>query len=283
LIVKDRNIAIGIGLHKSGTSWLYKQLEHHTQVNLLQRDTHVFSKYALEQDFLIQHLQQFSRDQKYLISIEMSNGYLVDEQALQGIKYSLPNAKIFLILRNPVERLISHYFQLKKIGDVSAGDTFQIFCENSTVKQIGKYKLHLEKLFAIFDQEQIHLMLFDDIVERPNQLLSDFYAFLSVDESEISEYIVHVKANPRRASKWVKLEQFQNDAYYKLRNHSVGKHLWYFAKKIKLGALIRKLNARPAEDVVIGDALERELYSCYQEDIDYIRSITNRPLLWSNK
>ncbi len=140
-----------LGGDKCGSTWLYHILSQHPQVTLA---------YAKELFFFDRfydkgaawYIRQFPANAKTRRVGEICHDYLYSKIALQRIAEDMPSDSRFLItVRNPIERAVSHYKYLRKIGSTS------LLFEHAVVKHpqilehsmFGKYvKISQETLGA---------------------------------------------------------------------------------------------------------------------------------------
>jgi hypothetical protein len=132
---------------------------------------------------------------------ESSVVYLYSETAPERIHRRIPDARLIVMLRNPVERAFSHFLDHRRHGREPVAD-FQeaIALENSRSRDrwewswryvgIGYYARQLRRYLSFFDRDQMSIHLYEDFRERPEVVLNDLYRFLGVDhnfEQDLSE------------------------------------------------------------------------------------------------
>jgi hypothetical protein len=128
---------------------------------------------------------------------EASVRYLYYPEAPGRIRALLPDARLVAVLREPVSRLYSHYcmnvqYQLEPL-DLQAA----IEAEPSRREAawgwdwhyvaIGRYAEQLERYFALFDREQIKVVLYDDFVARPLDVFRDIGRHIGVDDGFVPD------------------------------------------------------------------------------------------------
>ena len=133
VLAEHRYLIIG-GATKAGTTSLYFYLADHPEIcasNL--KETRFFldaeyplpAKYRLE-DGLDKYEKYFNHCQKQSLRLEATPDYLYSPDTPQKIKHSLPNVKMFFILREPIDRLTSWY-RFAKVNNSSIART-RNFC-----------------------------------------------------------------------------------------------------------------------------------------------------------
>ena len=83
------------------------------------------------------------------------------------IKKSIPNVQLIFLLRNPVERVYSNYWQNIKEGK-DLGITFEEMYKNKhpslrKMVEVSKYDVHLKRFYKYFDEKQILVLIHDDL------------------------------------------------------------------------------------------------------------------------
>jgi hypothetical protein len=125
---------------------------------------------------------------------ESSTSYCVDELALTRIKKEVKNPKLILILRDPVERLLSHYRWMYAQGlekddllraldnenkeDYSA-DIHLSGCYN-TYQRCSRYSYWVPLIQRMFGDENVLVLTTEALSENPQAVLMNCCAFLEV-------------------------------------------------------------------------------------------------------
>jgi hypothetical protein len=124
--------------------------------------------------------------------------YLYDRRAQQRIRALIPGARLIAILRDPVERAHSNWTHLWSAGLDPIGD-FPAACaaEDRRVAagwapfwhytRLGRYGEQLDHLLGVFPREQVHILRYRDMVDRPAETLDAICTFLGVRPGIISQ------------------------------------------------------------------------------------------------
>lgn len=107
--------------------------------------------------------------------------------APQRIAEHLPDAKLIYIVRDPLDRIVSHYLHLRsKGGQEQASFSVAVrrkpqYIDNSQyLHQIELYRQH-------FPDRQIHVDFFEDLKSAPDAVLRRCLGFLGVDPDRMSD------------------------------------------------------------------------------------------------
>jgi hypothetical protein len=113
----------------------------------------------------------------------------LESQAIACVKKLLPDAKLILLLRDPIERAWSH--AKMEIGTSAArlqgGDAeFIAHFSGSASRQRGDYVGMIDRWTRYYDPDQLFIGFYDDIQRNPVDLLERIFSFLRVDASPAS-------------------------------------------------------------------------------------------------
>lgn len=174
---------IGVGIQRSATTWIFECLREHPEIYLPpQKEIHFFDE-NFEKG--LDWYKQFFKEAKGKKAIgEITPDYLYNYRALRRIAKTLPNVKLLVSLRHPVERAYSAYRLLKNsyYKDISFEEAFW---KKEYIKNVGFYSKHLNVLFDLFPRDNILIFLYDDIVSCPEKVVKNMYTFLGVDSNFI--------------------------------------------------------------------------------------------------
>lgn len=184
-----------IGAQKSGTTWLFKTLANHPDVFMPRREVNFFEKpenRALGLEWYQEHFK--GATQESAIGEKTPTYLCVNQQASHETQryiyeYS-PDIKLIAVLRDPVERAISHarhYMRQAKIGgDISPFMKLDHIIFNSFLSESilarGYYAQQLEAYYEYFKPEQILVVINEEeIIKDPKTLMVKVCNFLNID------------------------------------------------------------------------------------------------------
>lgn len=204
---------IVIGAMKSGTSSLLNYLSQHPQILPSSRkEVHFFdSNFDKKEYWYRLHFPLKKELVQGLITGEASPSYIFNPHVAERIYNLLPNVKLIAILRNPIERAISHYFheiRLKRetlpIMEALQAEEQRIhsdwesmiqnkeFCGWSCIhfsyKKRGIYIEQLERYWQNFSKEQLLIIGSERFFAEPQKTLRKVFNFIEVDaEFEVKD------------------------------------------------------------------------------------------------
>ncbi|MET8050385.1 MULTISPECIES: sulfotransferase family protein [unclassified Streptosporangium] len=124
--------------------------------------------------------------------------YLYDLAAQRRIRKTIPDARLIVVLRDPVERAHSNWTHLWSAGLEPIGDVLEACAEEERrvtagwapfwhYLGLGKYGRQLEHLFTLFPREQVLVYRYRDLVDRPADTLDRICRFLGVETGVVTE------------------------------------------------------------------------------------------------
>lgn len=216
--VRGRNLPnfLIVGAPKCGTTSLYYYLKQHPEIFLPEIKEPKFMmaqflKFPLKgkDDAVMERMMvKDFRDYKFLFSGvkgekavgEASVGYLYHYQGcIPQIKKYLGDPKIIIVLRNPIERIFSHYNFFIREGKEKKSLLEAIEAEPERIKQNYYYGWHYFSVGEYFEQVKAYLnnffyvkiLLHEDLLSNPKKIAREIFSFLEVDENFIPDVSYH--------------------------------------------------------------------------------------------
>ncbi|MBL4280041.1 sulfotransferase [Vibrio fluvialis] len=200
-----------VGAQRCSTTWLYHMLNAHPtiQMNTTIRPE---PKYFLKDDCILdQHSyfqsvfnQPLPNDNK--VYGEKSTSYIESVAAAQKIKALFPDAKIVILVRDPIKRAISnYYFSLNNgVETRSCLDAVLGKGDRPVLKQVfstdpfdylgrGRYEKYIEDYFAVFGHDQVGIFVQENITNDISSL-NEVFDFLAVDPT-LFKSDIHIQHN----------------------------------------------------------------------------------------
>jgi len=123
---------------------------------------------------------------------------ILNKNDIKHIKSMFPDLKIILILRNPIERVLSQikYRMTKKRLDTNAS-TVEIknFIDSSNQEFRSDYLTILDNWEAIFPKNQMFIGFYDEIASNPKSFIEKVFNFLEVKSVPFSNDVLTQKIN----------------------------------------------------------------------------------------
>jgi Sulfotransferase domain len=198
-----------IGAMKCGTSSLYRNLVNHPQViSATKKEVHFFDKkFNLGLNWYLNHfpLLMDNTNKHDFITGEASPKYLVHPDAPKRAYETLPNAKLIVLLRNPIDRAYSHYHHMTRKGKELLTFEEAIMREAEQLNQQmenvlenyktiptsyltrGIYANQLERWMKYYPREQFLILKSEDFFKDTQSTFKHVTDFLGLPEYNFSE------------------------------------------------------------------------------------------------
>lgn len=199
-----------IGTQKGGTTSALHYLNQHPQIQVApQKEVHYFDLHYSQG--LSWYQQQFPKTDEPTLSGEASPYYIVHPDVPRRVAADFPEMKLIALLRNPVDRAISHYYHAIKEGLETlpleealaqeptrlAGEAQKLeanphyhsyaYQHHSYVTR-GYYLQQLQRWWAHFPKSQLLILHSDDLYQQPQVTLNRMLAFLNLPELTLTDF-----------------------------------------------------------------------------------------------
>jgi len=200
-----------IGPHRTGTTWLYRNLFEHPEVFLSEpKELYFFDRLKSPDDPRyrssdVDWYLQFFRDtprrriRKVLLHLvkyrelyrprvrgEATASYaVVEREIIEEITALNPGIKVILLIRNPVDRAWSHAKKDlgrkhgRAVSEIPDAD-FEAFFTTPYQRKLARYGAIIDNWSACVADGNVFTGRFDDIALRPEALLGEVFRFLGI-------------------------------------------------------------------------------------------------------
>lgn len=196
-----------VGAMKAGTTALYEFLKQHPQVYVPEvikepcffrgdpKNHAVGPHVRLDSPEGQAYLALFKEAREEKAIGEASTDYLYySAKSARNIKQYVPNARIIIVLRNPVERAYSNYvWALKKCKETAQSFREALDLEESRIaekwrslwhyKAKGFYATQVKDYLDAFGEDRVSVYLYEDLREDAGKTCRKIFAFLGIDDS----------------------------------------------------------------------------------------------------
>jgi hypothetical protein len=178
-----------IGAQKAGTSTLWRVLSQHPEIFMpKKKELNFFFDDAEFKQGLTYYERFFDDAEDGQVCGEASPGYICHPRVPLRLKRLLKNPKLILILRDPIQRAYSQYWDNRRwlrekhqFDDLVAQPLHQVFRPGKpNYFSRGLYSLYLERYLKLFHREQILVLWFDELRSNPTSVFRQCFDFLGV-------------------------------------------------------------------------------------------------------
>ncbi|MGB3409675.1 MAG: sulfotransferase [Microthrixaceae bacterium] len=171
-----------IGAQKSGSTSLARWLAEHPMVcHSKTKETHFWRQERTAPEIAEWFSEQFDDDGSRLLVESSTSNSMYPE--VEGIPRRLhdhnPKMKILYVVRDPVRRTESHLVHSYRNGIIGS-DWPQAIANDRGFLDRSRYMMQLDQFLAIFPDEQIHVVIFENLVANPGAELSRIENFLGI-------------------------------------------------------------------------------------------------------
>jgi hypothetical protein len=171
-----------VGAVKAGTTSLYRYLNQHPDIYMSPtKEPDYFTQDDADTDA---YLRLFEGASEEKILGEATPWYLSRPGTAERIKRACPDAKVIIMLREPVSRAYSHYLMDVR-NDMQTSDVWEAVQKDYRVPEHGYVKLGLycQQVARYIDVFGDHVLVvfFEELVRDPRGTLEGVLDFLGVD------------------------------------------------------------------------------------------------------
>ncbi len=170
---------------KCGTTYLFDHLSQHPEIcRCKYKEPHFFSNHEVRDLSRYERLWEWdSAIHKY--ALEASTSYTkvpAFPNVAERIYQAGISAKFIYLVRNPIERIESHYNFMIKNGQSQRKQK-----PDSHAIDISRYFMQIGEYYKRFSSDDIIVLNFEELKVNPKQILEKIYIFLDIDPNFIGE------------------------------------------------------------------------------------------------
>jgi Sulfotransferase family len=262
-----------IGAAKGGTTSLYHYLRQHPDIymspmkepNYYTDEDQIFGKRSVRSRSEYERLFDGIKGEHAIG--EATPRYLNATTGIDRIHADIPGVRLIATLRQPADRGYSAY--LMRFTDsrewLSAEEVLQ---PGNYQFESGLYHAKLRRYFDTFPRDQIKVILFEDLIARPQEIVRSLFSFLGVDPDFAVD--TSIRFNTTLFPRFVRLTRKFN------ATATAFARIAPWASGTGLGTPLRRLLLR--KPAPIPPALRRRLTDQYRDDIIATGELIERDL-----
>lgn len=293
---KKPNLFI-IGAPRTGTTALYEYLKDHPKIFM----AYIKESWFFATDYpdnyrdirdLNDYEEMFENSIKEHVYLgEGTTGYLRSEAAIRNIYEYNKDAKIIIMVRNPIDIAYSQYqrmlYRLYETNqdfeaawelqdERSKGYNIPITCrkpENLQYRKIGSIGTQIKKVLTIFPKEQVKIIFFEDFIGDTLKVYKDIMKFLQLEYDGRTDF---PKINESVEVKYKLLQVILNLTFLK----NIGKFIFKTLNidRNVISDILIKVKLVKAEKKKIPQEIKQKLNLEFYCEIEIMEQITDRNL-----
>lgn len=258
------------GVAKSGTTSLAHYLRQHPDVFVArEKESHHFAFAGRDPGFtgpgddaeinrlvipeLDRYLRCFSDVRREKAVGEASVYYVYRPESLERALAFNPEMRFVVVLREPLARAYSAYSHNRRDEWEPVGDFAAAVAEEDArvangwsygwhYARVSDYAPQLKAATQIIPDGQLHLVLYDELVERPVETLQGLFRFLDVDDTFVCDTSLRLNVSGRPRSTRLNLLLGQSS-----RLKDLAKRMVPYRVGLSIQQRVRNWNLRPEE------------------------------------
>ena len=278
-----------IGAARAGTTSLYHYLNQHPDLFLPKIDKepgYYCDIWGITDSR--QYCSLFTDAQQHQLCGEASTAYITCPASPNLIFEANPDARIIILLRNPVERAYSLYNRMVNLGHETrfpfaraleaeplratrdpAKQYIKGYYYNYLYLDSGRYRIQLERYLSFFSRKNTFIILFDALKRAPIKTSALVYGFLGVDDTFQPKTAIH---NPAAFPRSIYLQFFLRRGF----GDTIRRLKFPHANEIT--QTLMKLNTGTRKPLPLNPETYNSLVEKYSEDIRATEDLINRDL-----
>ncbi|XP_077971378.1 heparan sulfate glucosamine 3-O-sulfotransferase 5-like [Styela clava] len=210
---------IGIGVRKCGTGWLQHALLRHPLIKINMKEVHYFNIYQTYKLGTEYYRNVMPNVTKYERAMEKTPGYFNFPRwrvnMPQVVRHDVPNAKLWLILCDPVQRAFSDFVQAVTDKIFEIPGTFEEYVEqylpraqaaysshldlnkiaskwrevdrSSNILTLGVYYPMMKEWMKYYTEENLHVISGEEMIKNPGVVVERLQEFLGLPKLILAE------------------------------------------------------------------------------------------------
>jgi len=262
-----------VGAPKCATTWLFRCLLEHPEVFLPDfKEINFFMVCRWGDDYeskgLDYYLDLFEAAATERVVGDFSPNLLQDPFAPERLRALIPEARLIVMIRNPVERAHSHYHYVRN-RSTYGGYSLQEVLEDPSRDHAGflsqgLYGEQLERWLEHFPRDQILVIPTEDVRDRPELVLRQICTFIGISPN-FSPSALRSVVNPSKATRIRSLHGWSVRVSRFLTAHGLDR-VRMMLKRVGIVRLVQGLNDTPQENPPLTAREVHDLTAFYRED-----------------
>lgn len=289
-----------VGANKAGTTSLYEYLKNVPEIYMSPiKEPSYFSEFGQRKFGKITedgYLSLFTENVHYKFIGEATSVYLHDPETPLRIYDYVPDARIIILLRNPIERTFSHYWYIsfnrgyglysfqdiiQKEYSLLKSNTYNIFNLPTTLLLFSFYYDYVKRYIDIFGKNHVHIMISEEFSNKTKDVLNTLLEWLDVkyrfsDKETFPTYNTFQK--PKSKLRFELYKMLYNKLSVKLYRNLPFSMRMYISNNILPN--VRNAMLITSEKPLLSAENRKFLKIIFEDDVKKLEILLNRKLPW---
>lgn len=308
-VLSEREMLIVAGGYRCGTTSVFSHLAAHPEIDpSLIKEPAFFFSLRLNENPQVSYpkgheawayLSMFRRS-KARVLLEGTSNYLNDPGSAARIARALPGAKVVLLLREPVARLVSWYRFLRLQGNLAADVSFEQWIETQLADPRAtearpyplqavdhcRYARYVADYLRVLGRDRVLTVWFDDLLSSPKATLQRIATFAAIDPSFYDRYEF------RRENESMQIRRKRSFALYRKLHRGLCRLLRPWPRlehefKVQLFGVVEPrllpYFTEPAPAPTVPPALAQRLRRHFVADLQELQSLLGETAPWQRE
>jgi len=189
----------------------------------------------------------------------------------------IPDAKLLYMVRDPIDRAVSHYLHARAAGRDEAPASQALADPHGRFVRRSLYHAHLIEFLRFYPRERILVVAQEDLLDRRLETMRRIFRYLDVDEAFSSPQFERMWEVSRGKDRKFTLAFRATRRFGRRRWDRLPTNLRWLGERVVL-LPVRGGLARPA----LEDALQEMLVERFRDDVERLRKLTGQEFAtWS--
>jgi hypothetical protein len=288
-----RRYAVCVGAAKAGTTSLYTLMSRHPEVAVsVVKETDFYADDKLYKTGFERYIAElFAVGPRTRVLFEADPIYMYGRGCIARLHACASQARIIVMLRNPVERAFSQYLYRiayrryeESFAEMCAREPERIAVNDAARMEFGcldrsRYAPQIEEIFRYFPRDQVYFILFEEFTRNQRVILRDLQRWLGLGELDLGE--AHENASGGVRS--VLLARLMYHSRFRGLRGVIGRLLVARTIRSQLYEWLGALNVRPyrGDKPRLDEKLRARLMAEFDADILMVERLTGLNLsIW---
>ena len=210
-VTEKNTLFICVGAAKAGTSSLHAALSQHPHIACSSpKETDFFiSPEAHTKDLEYYFERYYSPSEDKYAYFEADPIYMYSKDGIRNIHRHAPEARIIIMLRNPVQRAFSQYLYRMTYGRY--GESFEKMCLNESNRiqrsewdrleygclDRSTYAPQISEALKYFPRDRVYILLFEDFIRNQEEEVNKLLKWMGLNEMKLKNVAKNISGKPK--------------------------------------------------------------------------------------